>query len=296
MLVRKFTVSGDRKLTYFLLAQCKEDYIKCFKEIDCRHDFCSSILCGGRGGCSFGGEIMSQVIVFGGNNSLDFSDIRYRVLRIPEVSMIIEEAQEIWDKATDREFTFHQFLSAEDLVFYRNPLLKSLSLSIVQLGLFKRFLRLNSNPEFLVGNLKSNGPISVAAGLKSLNDLVLSSEALQVPRPLSMIRSVDEITLQGQALPEFQTFAKSINSSMDSEQSQKIFYSPILKASYNVTAQLTHLIENKSVRKIVHIGPGAIDKSTLFSDYNLHDVQITESIDMDAHLAWFWQNMKEASA
>ena len=128
---------------------------------------------------------MKEAVVFGGQNSLDFYDVRLSVLRIPEVSLKIEEAQNIWDKSCGTSFSFQHFLSCEDSIFFNNINLKALSLSVVQLGLMDRYERLFRKPQYLVGNTQNDSALMVASGKVTLSELIANSQACGLVRPMA---------------------------------------------------------------------------------------------------------------
>lgn len=231
------------------------------------------------------GGSMKEALVFGGHNALDFSDIRLSVLRIPEVSLRIEAAQKIWDEECRTSFSFHHFLSSEDSTFYTNISLKSLTLAVVQLGLLDRYRRLFREPTFLVGNTKNDPVLLVATGQLTLRELITLSRACRVLRPMAPLHVADDTVLNGHALPQFQPFSKV-------EVDGQISYTAAAQADMNLQKILQDLVENNGVGKIIHVGPGSIDKSIAASQFDMRDVQVFESIDMDPMLGWFWTDLR----
>lgn len=227
---------------------------------------------------------MREAVVFGGTNSLDFSEIRMGVIRIPDVSLRIEQAQKVWDKVCGTSFSFQHFLVADDNTFFSNINLKYLTLSVVQLGLLDRYARLFRKPEFIIGNTQNDSATLVAAGVITFEEMISSSRACHLLRPLSQLQPVEDLVLNGQTLPKFQVYEKK---EVNGEQKFISSGTPEL----DLSKLLTELVDTHSVGKVVHIGPGALDKSQILNDFEVRDVQVLESIDMDPMLRWFWNDL-----
>jgi hypothetical protein len=233
---------------------------------------------------------MADTVIFGGNNSLDFVEVRAGVLRIPEVSLKIEEAQSLWDKECKTSFSFQHFLSSDDHSFYNNINLKSLSQAIVQLGLFDRYERLFKKPDYLVGNIEGDSALKVAAGQLTFRELISKSLACSVLRPMLPLHTATDLVLRGQNLPKFKAYASA-------EPSEGVTrFEELFETDINLQNLVKKLIEEKGVKRIVHIGPGTIEKTKLVDEFYSSDVQIVESIDVDPMLGWFWANLRKQEA
>ncbi len=226
---------------------------------------------------------MKEAVVFGGQNSLDFTEVRSRVIRIPEVSLRIEEAQKIWDKYCGSSFSFQHFLISENLAFFNNINLKSLALSIVQLGLLDRYIRIFRNPEVIVGNVQNDSALMVAAGIIQFSEMITKSQASCLVRPMAPLHDVSELVLKGRSLPLYQSY-----SLVEGEKFQ------VLGASdMNLQVILQNLIDKQNVTKIVHVGPGFLNKTPGLEEILSRDVQVVESIDVDPMLGWFWSDLRK---
>ncbi len=225
---------------------------------------------------------MRNALVFGGANSLDFIDVRLGVIRIPEVSLKLQEAQQIWDRHRDDSFCFHTYLMSDDETFFNNVGLKTLCLSIVQLGLVERYRRLFRAPDCYIGNVQRDSALLVLCGRQSLAQLIMTSTAMGMPE------AADDgvMQLNGQALPRYQTFERVIVGDDENEHFMAV-HEPELK----LATAIEHAIDEKGVTKIVHVGPGQLERSVSLA-LEPREISIVESIDVDPMLGWFWRDMR----
>jgi len=235
---------------------------------------------------------MKSVLVFGDANALDFAEVRLAVLRIPEVSLRIEEAQEAWDSFCGSDFSFHHFLASDDQVFYKNLSLKTLALAIVQLGLFDRFRRLFCAPKIMVGNVKNDSALMVATGLMNFSELVTSSRACHMVRPMAHLQPVENIMLNGPILPQYQAFVRADGAAGAAETSP--LATSIGEPDMDLRKVLEKVVDDERLDRIIHIGPGLIDRA-LIAGLEPREVQIVESIDVDPMLSWFWSDLQKGS-
>jgi len=226
---------------------------------------------------------MNDVVIFNGLNSLDFHDIRANVIRIPEVSVRLLEAQEIWDSLQGKGFDFYNFLASEDDVFLRNIKLKSLAAAIVQVGLFDRYVKRQGLPAFMVGCVSGDSPLKVCIGEMSFDDMILESHAGRAARASRPIKLADNPVLVGISLSEFATFKKKDDQDkFEATGDNKL----------DIATIVVNLIENYGVSKLINVGPGNILMRNMQKDLALKDVQVIESIEADPMLNWFWMDMR----
>ena len=235
---------------------------------------------------------MKNAVVFGGQNSLDFSEVRASVVRIPEVSLKIEQAQQQWDACCRQGFSFHHFLTSEDNVFFNSINLKSLSLAVVQLGLVDRYIRLFGHPRYVVGNVENDSAVKVVTGHHTLASLIAESTACGLARPLSPLKvaASSDIVLNGRSLPKYQAYRLIYEPS--EENGTVVKSEELFDPEMNLAKILQKLVDEESVKKIINVGPGHLHKSDLFSSYESRDLQVLESIDIDPMLGWFWQGLR----
>lgn len=231
---------------------------------------------------------MEDVIVFGGNNSLDFAEVRFNVLRIPEVSLKINEAQNIWDKVSSASFSFQHFLNSEDNSFFNNINLKSLTLAVVQLGLYDRYVKNFRQPQVIVGDVENESAALVAASKMTLREMIERSQACCVMRPMAplYIATTENLVLKGHNLSRFQAYRKR-------DEGAALTYTTVSEPCMNLAEVIERAVDSGSVGKIIHVGPGMLDKSAL-QNVEMRDIQILESIDLDPMLGWFWSGARRA--
>ncbi|OFZ10946.1 MAG: hypothetical protein A2Z20_08840 [Bdellovibrionales bacterium RBG_16_40_8] len=223
---------------------------------------------------------MESALFFGDQNSLDFFDIRAGALRIPEVGLRLEEAQEIWDKNCGRAFSFQHFLCSDDTTFFKNINLKSLSLAVIQLGLYDRYIRIFQEPRYLAGNTQNDSALLVATREITFSELITNSQACHLVRPLAPLQVISEVVLDGRRLPRYKIMQRV-------EGKDDRIYRIVGSNEMSLPNALRQLIKSHMVQKIIHIGPGIMDKSSI-----IDDVVISESIDIDPMLGWFWSSLR----
>ena len=232
---------------------------------------------------------MRTAVLFGGPQALDFLEVRSSIVRIPEVRIRLEEAQKIWDVNIEQVVDFHQFLCSDDKEFFSNSSLKSLCSAIVQVGLYERLIRHFRNPEFLVGDSRNDSSLLVATGRMSLSDLVLSSRAAGVVKPITApIHGLPTLpVLNGQTFAMFEIYARELNNGVDQFASTQM-------REMDLNKIVRHLYEDRGVRQLITVGPGRT-KLQLQHEGMLSEMQNLESIDLDPMLSWFWRDVQEVS-
>lgn len=224
---------------------------------------------------------MKDAILFNSLHSLDFQDVRFNVVRIPEVSGRLKQAQNIWDQVGDKSFNFHNLLLSEDSVFLSNIKLKSLVSAVVQVGLFDRYTKANKKPTYLVGVTNSDSAAKVCAGLQTFEDMIKESGALTVSRPTAPLQIASaEPILAGMKLADYGVFEKQTETA----------FAPIVVDGRDLKRVIHKIVDELEVKKIVNIGPG-YNVSKLKDETLAADVQWLESIEADPMLSWFWNSM-----
>ena len=211
----------------------------------------------------------AKVVLFNEAKVLDLQEIRTNVLRIPEVSRKVREAQAILDRETIGNFDLSTHIAAEDKVFLSNLKLKQVCHSIIQLGLYERMQRFHTNIPYLVGNMSGFTALKVLTGQLSFEDLVLGKEEKQA------VACSDTPLLVGVKLAEYKVFEKNAEAltavaGLDGRNAQQL---------------VQELLKKDPSSVVVNIGPGdvicqAMEKTDRF----------VEMIDQDPMLAsWFWE-------
>ncbi len=117
-------------------------------------------------------------LLFASALSLDFLDLRVAVIRIPEVSLRLREAQRLIDDQPVAPFDLVSWLLSDDEVFESNIAVKKLLGAIVQVALYDRYGRSHRDPDVVVGWIESDSATDFCVGKKSFADLVLQSSAV----------------------------------------------------------------------------------------------------------------------
>src|SRR5690606_28690455 len=94
-------------------------------------------------------------------------------------------------------------IASDDRIFLGNIRLKSLAASVVQIGLYDRYVKHFKTPEYILGNFNGDSAMKVAAGLISLEELLLQSNAIRTPRPLQNLQLAEDPVLAGISLTEY---------------------------------------------------------------------------------------------
>lgn len=228
---------------------------------------------------------MKSSVVFSGINSLDFHDVRAGVLRIPEVAARVFEAQKIWDELGQTTFNLFNFLVSDNQTYMQNIRLKGLAAAVVQIGLYDRYIKKFNRPDVLVGSATGDSALKVCAGKMTFKEMIQESEAIHVKRPETPI-NIAEPFLSGVSLDEYEAYEfKELESGEE--------FDALELKSKSIETILRELVEDNSVRNIVNVGPGHQMKNKMVAELEMFDVRISDSIDMDLMLTWFWRQLQE---
>jgi len=112
---------------------------------------------------------MNSVLVFTGRSAVDGEDFRWQLLRVPEVSSVLKEAQGILDEAlkgSSKDLV--TLLQSDNKAYLSSGLWRSLLAQIVQIGLYRRYQKLHSAPRFLIGESGGFSAFSLSLGTSTL--------------------------------------------------------------------------------------------------------------------------------
>jgi hypothetical protein len=146
---------------------------------------------------------MNSVLVFAGRSALDHEALRWQVLRVPEVTQVLREAQHVVDVAGVSPKDIVSFMQTENKVYLSGGLWRELISQLVQIGLYRRYKKYYSSARFIIGE---SGPISalhVCAQVCSIADLIISF-ADQMNQQVEKEKSVE--FLVGQTLESSRIF------------------------------------------------------------------------------------------
>ncbi|MCM2280621.1 MAG: hypothetical protein NDI61_02105 [Bdellovibrionaceae bacterium] len=233
---------------------------------------------------------MSQfAYVFAGRNGLDQVCVRSQVLRIPEVSQRVREAQALLDAQELPRMDLFTLLGSDDETFFRNLQLKSLAAAVVQVGLFDRLKKSPTRRlEILVGPANGDSALATVTGRQSFSDMVLHSAAVETlraavvaPERLSLVTPLTAAPLlAGVSLAEYEAIA--LNSETQAPET-------ILTGQMDVMKLLKELVDMRGVRGFVNIGPnGLVSRER----WDLEEIEVIDSIELDPMLNWFWSAVR----
>ena len=115
---------------------------------------------------------MRDALVFTGGHSLSFREVRTNIVRIPEVTARLREAQTLWDWLHPERVDLLNFLTFDDELYSVRPELGELAGLLVQLGLYDRYLKAYSRPLLLGGFAGYFSAARVALGQISLAEVI----------------------------------------------------------------------------------------------------------------------------
>lgn len=240
-------------------------------------------------------KFVQKAVVFSGRNGLDFQELRTSVLRIPEVTVRIRQAQSILDTLDLPKVDLFNVISSDDEHFFRNIKLKSLASAVVQIGLFDRLCKTQRRPEFMIGNSNGDSAMKVCSGLQSFEDMVVQSQAGDVPAisptnllPMSGIFAAP--LLAGLSLTEFRAVEAT-------QTDTGLIYSMLPESSMEIKKVAQALHQERGVNRFISIGPSSALRLADYQDLGTDEVESLDSIELDPMLGWFWKSIRpQASA
>ena len=99
------------------------------------------------------------------------------VCRIPEVIQRIRQAQEILE-STKLESGSAEFYWLRGQSLFEPNSKQKFAACIVQLGLYDRYRKFNSEPKFFVGNINGDSAVKVACGVLSFEEMLKKQPSL----------------------------------------------------------------------------------------------------------------------
>lgn len=236
---------------------------------------------------------VKSAVVFSGRNALDFQELRGEVLRIPEVTLRVRQAQSVLDELGHSDTDLLNYIASDDETFFRNINLKGLVAAIVQIGLYDRFLKNQSRrPDFLVGNSNGDSALAACTGQISFRELVERSQALDTMRPSEKVISLGAEPaplLTGISLPEFQAFEMKV------DDLGEVQFSAVREGRMDLKKIASTLHDEFGVMRFINIGPANSLKGADFSSFESDEIETLDSIELDPMLSWFWRSMRPQS-
>lgn len=232
-----------------------------------------------------------KAVVFAGRNGLDFSELRSSVLRIPEVTVRIRQAQSVLDTLDLPKVDLFNVISSDDEGFYRNIKLKSLAAAVVQIGLFDRMCKTQRRPEYMIGNSNGESAMLVCAGLQSFDEMVTA--AMQPDAPTSMPAQSNLLPMPGIAAPLLSGLSLTEFRAVEAIQTEQgLIYGLLPESSMEIKKVAEALHQERGVNRFISIGPAAALRLSDYQDLGSEDVESLDSIEMDPMLGWFWKSLR----
>jgi len=231
---------------------------------------------------------MSRAILFGGANSIDNEIIRRSVVRIPEVSLRIRQAQKVVDEL-GIVMDLHNLLSADDASFGRYLDYRGLLSSVIQVGLYDRYLRLSPESDYFIS--ESNGQLAaeVCSHISSIQDVIekrlkANEEAEEAQGPA--LGGAVPLLTKGVTNQGYTLFEKNEDSEGFNTNSLDIF---------DLGEALEVLNERYGIDELVIIGPGDTITESISQHLVRDRIRMSESIELDPLLTWFWSEIRRAN-
>jgi hypothetical protein len=219
-------------------------------------------------------------LLFAGRRGLEDQLTRQAILRIPEVSRRISQAQKIIEQLYPTfQNDLYSYIQQNDLEFNNQKNLKSLVTAIVQIGLYDRFIKFRNKPQFLIGLANPNSALKVCTGLLSFEEYILESEFCAQLQNISQI-PLQQVQLLGLSLEEYCVYF------FDIELNQ---YKMIELNSKDPVRLLEKIHIDNTNLQCIHIGPHCEFRLKEFESINLFGLPSINSIDLDPILSSFWK-------
>ena len=233
---------------------------------------------------------MKNALVFSGRNGLDFNELRSGVLRIPEVTIRIRQAQAVLDTLDLPKIDLFNVIAADDESFFRNIKMKSLAAAIVQIGLFDRYVRTQRRPDFMVGNTNGDSAMMVCAGSMTFDEMVRLSQAVDTLKPTEKV-----VSLVVEAAPLLSGLSLTEFGALQATQTETgLMYVPVQGAAMDLKKVVGTLHTELGVNRFINIGPSSALRGTDYKSLS-DEVESLDSIELDPMLGWFWRGIRPAA-
>lgn len=219
---------------------------------------------------------MFDALVLSTVNALEFFETRRNVIRIPEVTSRLREAQSLWDQVSDQNLDLSNFIASDDGIFMRNLRMKNLASSLIQLGLVDRFLRRHPMPHLIAGLMNGDTALKVLAGQQTFAEFVQQSTAHGRSRSLSMSMGTLPV-LAGISLAEFGLYREGDEG-----------YELVMERQMDFRHVLEEMIFEHRARRLAVVGPGAGHIQSLLRETQVKNIEIVDVTTLDPALSWFW--------
>jgi hypothetical protein len=118
------------------------------------------------------GDAMNTVLVFTGRSGVDSVDLRWQLLRVPEVSVVLKSAQSYLERRGFAQRDLISFLQSDANEYLSGGLWREFCAKLIQIGLFRRYERLSFLPKFIIGDSGECSASLVCLRVLTLEDMV----------------------------------------------------------------------------------------------------------------------------
>jgi hypothetical protein len=220
-------------------------------------------------------------LLFAGRRGLDDFFTRNSVFRIPEVSRKLKETQRLLEYflGSQNNVDLYSYVLSSEEDFNSHPNLKSLVAATVQIGLFDRFVKYRSRPEFLVGRVNGCSAMHVCAGLQSFEAFVETSDHCKENSVMARFSQQPETRLTGVKLEEFGALRWNPEG----------FYQELHLDKKNAAELVDQLNVSSILSQCVHVGPYFDFHISEMENAGVLGIPSMSSIEMDPILNSFWK-------
>lgn len=222
------------------------------------------------------GGNMNSVLVFTGRSAIDGADFRWQLLRVPEVSKVLKEAQATIDESMNNAKDLVSFIQQDNSDFLAGGLWRELCSQLVQVGLYRRYQKLYTKTRFIIGDASPISAAPVCLGMMSVQELVFSFMSELVKKEAE---EASKDFLVGQKLETSKVYENKNNE----------YY--VLSEGKGTVALLDVIMKDFLLDQVITLGSSV----GLTTSENMADMGIVESVVMDPLLSWMLPYLKTAS-
>jgi hypothetical protein len=218
---------------------------------------------------------MNSVLVFTGRSAIDGVDFRWQLLRVPEVSKVLKEAQQAIDVCMPEAIDLVSFIQMENREYLAGGLWRELCSQLIQIGLYRRYQKNNIKPRFIIGDA---GPLSatpVCLALISIPDLIHSFME-------EMVKKEEEAQCK-----DFLVGQKLETSRVYENRNEEFC---VFSEGKGTLALLDGIMKDYLVDQVITLGSA----DYLGASENMADMGVVESVVMDPLLSWMLPYIKTA--
>lgn len=218
---------------------------------------------------------MNSVLVFAGRSAIDNESLRWQILRVPEVTKVLREAQQVLDVVGLPPKDLVSYMQMDNRDYLSGGLWRELAAQIVQIGLYRRYKKHYSNTGFLVGEAGPLSALKVCVELASVTDLVISF-AEHMSQRVENEKSLE--FLVGHSLESSRAFVR------------KNGMYELLSEGKNTVSLVDLISKDHLINQVITFGT-VEGMETVLAD---NDLGVVESVAMDPLLGWLLPYLKAA--